>query len=262
MAAKTMTKTLSEAKRPFLIPDWPVPKNVCAIQTTRRGGHSTGVYASLNLGDHVGDNPSAVAANRQFVTRSIGSDILWLNQVHGTRVVEFGNAAASVKGTPPEADAAFCRQPYRACAVMTADCLPVLFCDEAGSVVAAAHAGWRGLLAGVLEATLNAMAIPGEQILAYLGPAIGPTAFEVGNDVRDAFIRESVASESAFRPGRDGKWLADLYALARQRLIAQGVRQIYGGEFCTVADAEHFFSYRRDGRCGRMASVIWLGATD
>ena len=253
MTTKTKT-TMSNSLDP-IVPDWPAPAGVGSLVTTRRGGISGGVFASLNLGDHVGDDPAAVATNRQAVCRRIGARPVWLSQVHGVRVID----AAEADGTnSPEADAAFARRPGVACAVMTADCLPVLFCDAAGTVVAAAHAGWRGLLAGVLEATVAAMGVPGEALMAWLGPAIGPQSFEVGGEVRGAFVGAAAEAAAAFRPAAGDKWLADIYLLARQRLAGQGVTRVFGGNFCTVADEERFFSYRRDGRTGRMASLIWL----
>jgi YfiH family protein len=238
----------------WIVPDWPAPPRVGSLVTTRRGGFSTGAFASLNLGEHVGDDPAAVAANRRLVCQRVGARPVWLRQVHGVRVID---AADGVGPHPPEADAAFARQAGVACAVMTADCLPVLFCDTQGTVVAAAHAGWRGLLAGVLEATVAAMETPGKDLLAWLGPAIGPQTFEVGGEVREAFIDADACAAEAFRPS-GGKWLADLYRLARQRLAKRGVARVSGGGFCTVSEAERFYSHRRDGRAGRMASLIWL----
>lgn len=251
-----MTTTLSDGD--WIVPDWPAPAGVGCLVTTRRGGVSGGVFASLNLGDHVGDDQAAVAANRDIVCNRIGGKPVWLSQVHGVRVVDAAEANGIVA---PEADAAFARRSGVACAVMTADCLPVLFCDDAGTVVAAAHAGWRGLLAGVLEATIAAMGVPGADLMAWLGPAIGPQAFEVGGEVRDAFMEASPDAAVAFAPTTDGKWLADIYQLARQRLAAQGVMRVFGGNFCTVTDEDRFFSYRRDGQTGRMASLIWLSPT-
>lgn len=251
-----MTTMLSSES--LIVPDWPAPRAVRSLLTTRSGGVSAAPYASLNLGDHVGDDRRAVAANRALLRQALGGDPLWLEQVHGTRVVD---AAACPSGDPTvQADASLAREPGVVCAVMTADCLPVLFCDDAASVVAAAHAGWRGLLAGVLEATVAAMAVPANTLQAYLGPAIGPRAFEVGDEVRSAFVAADLAMAAAFVPLRPGKWLADLYQLARLRLAAQGVVRIYGGDCCTYSDASRFFSYRRDGQTGRMASMIWLAA--
>lgn len=241
-----------------IMPDWPAPANVRALITTRQGGVSRGVYSSLNLGDHVGDDPAAVARNRALVVSSANARPLWLKQVHGTCVVDAAQCLDANPAGVPEADASYTSRAGVACAVMTADCLPVLFCDQAGTIVAAAHAGWRGLLDGVLEATISRMGGPGEQLMAYLGPAIGAQAFEVGEEVRSAFIAVSKVADQAFRPGREGKWLADIHQLARQRLSAQGVTQVYGGDYCTVTDAARFFSYRRDGQTGRMASLIWL----
>ena len=260
MPAATVTMTTMPSSESLIVPDWPAPPAVRALQTTRRGGVSRPPYASLNLGDHVGDDRLAVAANRALLRGALvgGGDPVWLNQVHGTRVV---NAAACSPGDPPErADASFARDKGVVCAVMTADCLPVLYCDDAGSVVAAAHAGWRGLLAGVLEATVAAMGVAAPTLLAYLGPAIGPRAFEVGDEVRSAFVAADAALAAAFTPAQPGKWLADLYLLARLRLAAQGLVRVYGGDFCTYGDADRFFSYRRDAQTGRMASMIWLTA--
>lgn len=241
----------------WLVPDWPAPLQVGCLLTTRLGGFSQGVHAGFNLGDHVGDDPEAVARNRARVSERVPWP-LWLEQVHGTRVVDAAQSIASA--LPPQADAAFAREPGMACVVMTADCLPVLLCDRSGSVVAAAHAGWRGLLAGVLEETIAAMAVPGRDLMAYLGPAIGPQAFEVGDEVRSAYVAAGAESSAAFKPAAPGKWLADIYLLARQRLAGQGLTQVFGGTLCTLSDPQRFFSYRRDGKTGRMASMIWLKA--
>ena len=240
-----------------IVPTWPAPATVRSLITTRQGGASRGVYAGFNLGDHVGDDPAAVAANRAQLAARVGGQPAWLNQVHGTCVID---AAAVVGGAsaPPAADASCARQPGAICAVMTADCLPVLFCDRAGTVVAAAHAGWRGLLAGVLESTVAAMRVPGAELLAWLGPAIGPRAFEVGDEVRSAFVAAADDAASAFVPAPGGKWLCDIYRLARQRLAARGVTQVFGGAECTLSDATRFYSYRRDGVTGRMAALVWL----
>ncbi|MCW8972882.1 MAG: peptidoglycan editing factor PgeF [Gammaproteobacteria bacterium] len=235
-------------------PSWPAPANVHAAVTTRQGGVSRAPYDSLNLGDHVGDDPTAVAHNRLLLRESLAlpSEPHWLSQVHGNCAID---AADSPSGC--EADAVFSRDASEVCAVLTADCLPVLLCDSGGSVVAAVHAGWRGLLDGVIENTVARMAGWGE-ILAWLGPAIGPQAFEVGEEVRQAFINEDVATAGAFAPSPAGRWLADIYALARRRLQRAGVDAIYGGEYCTFSDPERFYSYRRDGVTGRMASLIWM----
>lgn len=239
----------------LLVPDWPAPANVRAVQTTRRGGVSPAPWDSFNLGDHVGDDAGRVAANRAELRRHLPAEPCWLQQVHGVHTVDAAQTA-----NLPTADASFSHRAGTVCAVMTADCLPVLFCDRAGTVVAAAHAGWRGLQAGVLEATLAAMAVPAGEILAWLGPAIGPAAFEVGDEVRAAFVAHDPLAAAAFQPHAAGKWLADIYLLARQRLQAAGVASISGGNFCTVNAPESFFSYRRDGVTGRMASLIWLVA--
>jgi purine-nucleoside/S-methyl-5'-thioadenosine phosphorylase / adenosine deaminase len=239
----------------LLYPDWPAPPAVRAFVTTREGGLSTGPYASLNLGDHVGDEAAAVAANRRLLRTCLPAEPLWLRQVHGVDVADAGVACVGL----PEADAAVARHPGRVCGVLTADCLPVLLCDTSGGVVAAAHAGWRGLLGGVLERTVEAMAVPPEQVLAWLGPAIGPAAFEVGAEVREAFVAEDPCAAAAFQSGvMPGKWWADLPALARQRLARQGVLRVHGGDSCTYRDGRRFFSYRRDGVTGRFGSFIWL----
>ena len=243
-------------------PDWPAPANVLALSTTRIGGVSSPPYDSLNLAHHVGDTPAAVDANRQLLAEYLPDrvDVQWLQQVHGTAVLE------ASKGAPgyPEADACFTRETRVACAILTADCLPVLLCDRAGSVVAAAHAGWRGLAAGVIESAVRAMQVEPETVIAWLGPAIGPHAFEVGPEVRDAFLAASTANaaEACFEPSaaHEGHFLADLYALARLRLNALGVSAVYGGECCTYAESERFFSYRRDGQTGRMASLILINS--
>ncbi|GAA4503206.1 peptidoglycan editing factor PgeF [Pseudaeromonas paramecii] len=238
-------------------PQWPAPARVQACFTTRDGGISQGVYAGLNLGNHVADAPADVAQNRQHLRQMLGlaSEPLWLEQVHGTAVFD---CQAVAPQQPPRADAAITRLPGQALTVMTADCLPVLLCDEAGSVVATAHAGWRGLCDGVLEQTVQAMGVPGEQLLAWLGPAIGPKAFEVGDEVRAAFLARDPAAVAAFHPHVPGKWWADLPLLARQRLASVGVGQVSGGDLCTHSDAQRFYSYRRDGQTGRMAGLIWL----
>jgi polyphenol oxidase len=237
----------------LIVPDWAAPAGVRALVTTRHGGVSPAPWGSLNLGDHVGDAPDRVAANRAALRMHLPAEPVWLRQVHGTRCVDAAQADADV-----EADAACTRRRGVVCAVLTADCLPVLLCDDSGRAAGIAHAGWRGLAGGVVEATVAAMAVPGERLLAWLGPAIGPQAFEVGPEVRAAFMARDAAAAAAFRAGREGRWWCDIYQLARQRLEALGVRRITGAEFCTVRDGERFFSYRRDGVTGRMASLIWL----
>lgn len=237
----------------LIIPDWPAPSNVKALQTTRQGGFSKGAYTSLNLGEHVGDDPLLVASNRQRLNRFVPTEPVWMRQIHGTKVIDAAEA-----GCLPEADAALARTRDSVCCVMTADCLPVLLCDREGTVVAAAHAGWRGLMQGVIEATISHMQVPPAELLAWLGPAIGPQAFEVGDEVREGFINRQADAAQAFIAHAEGKWLADIYLLARQRLQAAGVSQIHGGQFCTYTDSTRFFSYRRDKVTGRMASLIWL----
>lgn len=240
-----------------IVPDWPAPANVKALQTTRLGGVSAAPYDSLNLGDHVGDAPEAVARNRQLLSPLMPSEPVWLNQVHGTVVV---NAVAA--DCRPQADACISMRPAAVCAVMTADCLPVLLCDDSGSAVGAAHAGWRGLCSGVIERTVQAMDAQPQTLMAWLGPAIGPSAFEVGGEVRAAFVARHPQAASAFTPvpavGAEGKFLADIYLLARQRLEALGISRIYGGGLCTYTDSKRFFSYRREGATGRMGTFIWL----
>ncbi len=240
----------------MIIPHWPAPATVRAASTTRSGGISRAPWDSFNLAAHVDDDALAVIENRKRLRRllNLPGDPLWLSQVHGTRTV---NAAAAVESLPA-ADASFSLVTGQVCAVLTADCLPVLFCDRAGTRVAAAHAGWRGLAAGMLEATVDALEIAPDCLLAWLGPAIGANAFEVGEDVRDAFVSRHALSARAFVPRQQGCWLADLYALARIRLQAAGVTAVYGGGMCTFSDQRRFYSYRRDGQTGRMASLIWL----
>ncbi len=240
----------------WIIPDWPAPARVHAFMTTRSGGVSQGPYASFNPASHVEDDPAAVAENRRILRQWLPNEPLWLNQVHGCQV------DCAAEGLPT-ADAAVAFQPGEVRAVLTADCLPVLFCDTAGTTVAAAHAGWRGLAGGVLEATVAAMGVPPERILVWLGAAIGPRVFEVGDEVREAFVSRHPLAGVAFRPALPGtldeapkKWLADIYALARIRLAALGVHQVYGGGLCTFSDPR-FYSYRRKPHTGRMACVIW-----
>jgi YfiH family protein len=235
--------------------DWPAPANVRAIATTRAGGVSVGPYASLNLGAHVGDDARAVTENRLRLRTALGlsSEPLWLNQVHGTAVVE-----AVAHDVPPTADASFARSGGHACAVLTADCLPVLFCDRDGTRVAAAHAGWRGLAGGVLESALRAMTVAPEHVLAWLGPAIEQDAFEVGAEVREQFLARSADNEHAFTLNARGRWQADLYDLARGELARLGVTQVFGGGFRCYADRDRFFSYRRDGTTGRLATLVWM----
>ncbi|OGS81017.1 MAG: hypothetical protein A2Z94_04525 [Gallionellales bacterium GWA2_55_18] len=271
----------------LIIPDWPAPARVKTLQTTRQGGASVAPYGSFNLGSHVGDNPLAVARNRMSLNALLPSEPVWLEQVHGTVV-----ANADMADCRPQADACIARHHAAVCVVMTADCLPVLLCDKQGAVVGAAHAGWKGLAAGVLEATVQAMGVQPQNLMAWLGPAISQDAFEVGEEVRAIFVEHDPQATLAFVPGQPGKWLdmtrrcgasgagmaashplpqaagsasnvsrvwlADIYALARLRLNALGITQIHGGGYCTYRERGKFFSYRRDGVTGRMGTFIWL----
>jgi len=238
-------------------PDWDAPGNIAACTTTRRGGFSRGSWGGFNLAGHVGDDPSHVRLNRSLLNDSLQlpATPVWLEQVHGCDV-----AVADELGLdgPVSCDASISRQQGIVCAVLTADCLPLLLCQQDGSRVAAVHAGWRGLAAGVIEQTIAQMQCPGEQLLAWLGPAIGPDAFEVGSEVRETFFAHESQAEKAFRPLDNGKWLCDIYRLVRQRLTGLGVKRISGGDLCTYTDEEQFYSYRRDGVTGRMASLIWI----
>lgn len=241
----------------LLEPQWPAPARVRAVCSTRLGGVSESPYQSLNLAEHVGDALASVQANRVLLRDALAlpAEPVWLQQVHGVAVLQ----ATPDSAIGQCADASVSRAPGVVCAVMTADCLPVLLCDRAGQVVGAAHAGWRGLLDGVIEQTVAAMApVAPEDMLVWLGPAIGPQAFEVGEEVRAAFVAYAAEAAAAFVPGRAGHWYADIYALARQRLAALGINAVYGGDQCTYSDATHYFSYRRDNITGRLASLIWL----
>ena len=237
----------------WISPQWPAPAGVKSIITTRNRGFSRDAHASFNPGLRCDDDPTAVHANRRLLAEHLPQPPRWLHQVHGTQVV-----AADTLTSEADADASVARHHGTVCAVMIADCMPVLLCDEAGSVVGAAHAGWRGLSGGVLENTVRAMGVEADRLLAYLGPAIGPAAFEVGSEVREAFVDHDSAAAAAFTAKSDCKWLADLFMLGRQRLAACGVRRVYGGGDCTVADPQRFYSYRRDKITGRMAALIWL----
>lgn len=236
--------------RNALVADWPAPSNVKTLVTTREGGFSQGPWSSMNLSMAVGDDPASVMQNRDLLARHIPADPPWLTQVHGVDVIENDGIACG----SPEGDAMVAFRPGRVCSVLTADCLPVLFCSRAGDRVAAAHAGWRGLADGVLEATVRALAIDPSEILAWMGPAIGPQAFEVGQDVVDAFAGEF---PRGFQPSGE-RWLLDMYEVARIRLGRVGVSAVYGGGLCTYSDAERWFSFRRDEVTGRMASLVWL----
>lgn len=237
-----------------LIPDWPVPTTVRAFSTFRGNGVSSGSWCSLNLAEHVGDEPAAVAANRQRlrISANLPDEPHWLEQIHGCRVV------VDPRERRPRADSMVTDRPGWVCPVLTADCLPVLLCNRAGTRVAAVHAGWRGLAAGVIEGTLARFGELPENVLAWLGPAIGPERFQVGEEVKLALVGKDPGASACFRGDRSGYWLADLCALARRRLSRYGVSAVYGGHWCTYSDAARFFSYRRDGVTGRMATLIWI----
>jgi YfiH family protein len=239
----------------YIYPDWPAPATVQALTSTRIDGVSLPPYDSFNLAQHVGDQPQHVNHNRSLLIRQLilPDEPRWLNQVHGTALLNLDQ-----NGTSNEADGSYSKLVNKVCAVMTADCLPVLMCSSAGDRIAALHAGWRGLAAGILRKGVEAMAVEGSQLLVWLGPAIGPKSFEVGEEVYRAFTTQFSGAEKAFEPVRPGHWYADLYLLARMQLHSLGVDQVFGGNFCTYTDKQYFYSYRRDGATGRMASLIWL----
>jgi len=247
---------MTSTKPDLIQPNWPAPPHVRAYATTRSGGGSIFPYDSLNLAKHVGDDDALVQRNRQLLIQEINgpAEPIWLSQVHGIEVVA---ADAVVPGVT--ADGSYTLQAGKVCAVLTADCLPVLMCDRQGTRVVAVHAGWRGLAAGILEVAVSKLAVPGSELLVWLGPAIGPQVFEVGDEVYQQFVAVDSQATQAFTPNARGRWLADIYTLARQRLASRGIHEVYGGDFCTYSDSERFFSYRRDGKAtGRMASLIWL----
>lgn len=237
----------------WIEPDWPAPAHVRAVITTRTGGSSRGAFESFNLGAHVGDDALAVERNRRELQRYLPSEPLWMRQVHGVRVIDAGTAAIE-----PEADGAVTRTARQVLVVLTADCLPVLLCDDAGTVAGIAHAGWRGLAAGVIESVVSAMRVAPERVLAYIGPGIGAGAYEVGQEVRETFLAQGADAAQAFTGRGAGKFLADLGLLARQRLRRIGVSRVHASAHCTYTDRKNFFSYRRDGATGRMASLIWV----
>jgi YfiH family protein len=252
----TVAERLLAANLDWIVPDWPAPRRVGTFVTTRDGGCSGGPYATLNLGLRTGDDPGAVARNHQRLRAFLPALPVWLDQVHGAAVAVLDGATPAAR---PAADAAVTRQPGVVCAVLVADCLPVLFTDRRGTAVGVAHAGWRGLASGVLQATVSALADLGARdLIAWLGPAIGPSAFEVGPDVRDAFVARDAGAQRCFVPVREGKWLADLCGLARRQLADAGVNDVSGGDLCTWTDATRFFSYRRERVSGRMAALVWL----
>ena len=249
--------------RDLIVPAWHAPSNVRAWMTTRRGGVSQGPYGAasqggLNLGLASGDARDTVLANRACLRAHLPSEPKWLKQVHGIRVVDAEQVGDDFSAAALEADASFTDMPGIVCAILVADCMPVLFCDRQGTRVAAAHAGWRGLAAGVLEATLAAGGFDLRDTMAWIGPAIGPTRFEVGHDVRDAFVANDATHAQAFTRHGETKWLADLPRLARMRLQACGVNDVVQSGLCTASDATRFYSYRRDGVTGRMAALIWI----
>ncbi|HLW23309.1 MAG TPA: peptidoglycan editing factor PgeF [Steroidobacteraceae bacterium] len=239
-----------------LVPEWPAPPGVRALATGRAGGVSVGRYASLNLAAHVGDAPAAVSENRARLrtAAALPAEPGWLEQVHGTRVLDLDAWGAGGAGP---ADAAITRQMGRVCAILSADCLPVLLAARSGTAVGAAHAGWRGLAAGVIEATVRALAVPPASLIAWLGPAISPEHFEVGPEVRAAFLAVDPEAATAFVENARGRYQADLYRLARLRLERAGVSAVFGVQACTFADANRYFSHRREGPTGRQATLIW-----
>jgi YfiH family protein len=240
--------------RDWIIPDWPAAGSVRAFATTRAGGASRGSYAGLNLATHVGDDLRAVEQNRNALRKHLPAEPIWLEQVHGTAVVDIESAPPSAR-----ADGAVARSPRHVCAVLTADCLPVLLAARAGGVVGVAHAGWRGLASGIIESTVARMGLPGADVLAWLGPGISQATYEVGTDVYESFVRQDPGARAAFQDRAPGKYRADLYALARRRLGAAGVTAVYGGDLCTYREPDRFYSYRRDGAAtGRMATLIWM----
>ena len=245
----------------FITPNWPALANVKALQTTRAGGISLAPYNSLNMGLHVQDNPLHVAHNRQLLSQFLPSEPVWLNQVHGTHVLNAGVVDAASTASAPDADASYTMQKNVVCVTMTADCLPILLCDKAGTAVASIHAGWRGLCDGIIEAAVNQLSAKPANLMVWLGPAIGPNAFEVGAEVREQFIAKDAKAKLAFKSHGD-KYLCNIYKIATQRLNNLGITQIYGGgqseNWCTFTDKEKFFSFRRDSATGRMATLIWL----
>lgn len=246
----------------FIIPDWPAPGHVKALLTTRQGGISSngnGMYASLNLAMHVNDRPANVEQNRALLQKYLPNEPKWLQQVHGATPVWIERATL-----PPIGDAALSQRLETVCAILFADCLPIFLCDTAGTAVGVVHAGWRGLLAGIIEQSVADMRVANNQLMAWLGPAIGPVYFEVGDEVKAAFVDHDCIAAQAFTArnnqtsSAEKKWLANIFLLARQRLARSGVSEIYGGGTCTYSDPQRFFSYRRDGETGRMAALIWL----
>jgi uncharacterized protein, YfiH family len=259
-----MSEPLLVSPQAYFEPVWPCPPRVRALISTRSGGVSEGFCASNNLALHVDDSPDHVAINRARLSAKISAKPYWLNQVHSTQVVDVDTLGNTAGGIAVTADAAFTRSAGRACVVMTADCLPLLICSQEGDEVAAVHAGWRGLADGIVTATLSKFRAKNSDLMVFLGPAIGPQRFEVGEDVHDAFRAAAIARryseppEQSFVPATQGKYFANIYSLASAELRGAGVEQIYGGGFCTYSDSDRFYSFRRDGQTGRMASLIWL----
>jgi hypothetical protein len=240
----------------WLKPNWPAPAHVRAYSTSRQGGFSEQAFNSLNLGDHVGDEVNNVAKNRAALKSKLNlpNEPHWLKQVHGNKVIQIHHGSSGID----EADGCFTKQASNICVVLTADCLPILISDKAGTTVAAIHAGWRGLASGIIDVALCTLGLPYDSLLVWLGPAIGPTQFEVGDDVKAIFANKAYNTDPAFKPKTANKWLLDIYQIARYNLSHYGVEHIYGGGECTFTQSEKYFSYRRDGITGRMASLIWL----
>ena len=245
-----------------ITPDWPAPMHVRAASTERIGGASEGPYTSQNLGLHVGDDAEVVLSNRRALMEALGlvTEPLWLEQLHGNIVLDLDTQETNsdFSCNPPAADGVVTSQPDKPCVIMTADCLPVLFCDTAGTRIGIAHAGWRGLAAGVLSVAIKRMGIDPQALLVWLGPAISQNAYEVGDEVRQALMAFDQSAGTCFKLNNAGRWQADLYQFARRSLKADGVHAIYGGDFCTHTESERFFSHRREAPCGRMATLIWL----
>ncbi|HDY84662.1 hypothetical protein LCGC14_0661110 [marine sediment metagenome] len=241
----------------LILPDWPAPECIKALSTTRLGGSSLPPYDGFNLGTHVGDEPNTVIKNRDYLVElaQLPESPRWLNQIHGTQVINSNDWLLNM-----DADAIISQQNNHICTIMTADCLPLLLCNKQGDTVAAIHAGWRGLAAGIIEKTIAEFHCDPQDILVWLGPAIGPTQFEVGPDVYHTFTQHSAQAIQAFQQTDATHYLADIYLLARQRLITLGVNAVFGGNLCTASDSQHFFSYRRDNVTGRMASMIWISS--
>ncbi len=255
MSWSDIMKAVLDGAPDWVVPDWPAPGNVRAFVTTRAGGVSAGEHASLNLGTSSGDDPENVMRNRRILRERLPSAPRYLKQVHGAAVADLD---ALGENAIPTADAAFTRSPAKVGCVLTADCMPLLLCATDGTVVGIAHAGWRGMAAGVIENAVAALCTPPDRVLAWMGPSIGPEAFEVGPEVREAFVKADPGADSAFRAGAPGKFMADLYALARRRLARAGVTRVHGGGFCTYRESARFFSYRREKLSGRMGAFIWL----